>query len=71
VEINKYNNEISPSELFLREPDACYEKAEIDLLREALTKSYTERFLFTTRLYKMGMMMKNAKITHQPFPSKP
>lgn len=71
MEKNKYSNEVAPSELFLKEPGACYEKAETDLLREALKKSFTERFLFTTRLYKLGMMMKTAKITHQPFSPTP
>jgi hypothetical protein len=63
----KYNKEFSPEELFLSDPDACYEKAETDLLRNALKKSYTERFLMATKLYKISMMLKNAKVTHQPF----
>jgi hypothetical protein len=61
------NKEVNPEELFLREPDSCYDKAETDLLRDALLKTYTERFLMTTRLFKIGMMLKNAKVTHQPF----
>ena len=32
--------------------DADYEKAEMDLLREALKRSYTERFLMMTSLIK-------------------
>ena len=61
------NKELSPQELFLSEPDACYEKAETDMLREALQRSYTERFLMATKLYKISIMLKNAKVTHQPF----
>jgi len=36
---------------FLNETSANYEKAEMDLLRESLNRSHTERFLFATRLY--------------------
>ena len=35
---------VSPEELFLVNPDACYEKAETDLLKNTLKKSYTECF---------------------------
>lgn len=51
----------------LEEPTADYEKAEMDSLKLALTRSYTERFLIMTRLMKMDMMFRNAKITHKPF----
>jgi hypothetical protein len=44
-----------------------YEKAEMDQLREALKRSYKERFLMTTRLYKIQKMFEKAKITHQPY----
>jgi hypothetical protein len=54
---------------FLREPDAFYEKAEMDLLRNSLKLSHKERFLAMTRLMKIGIMLKNAKITHQPVSS--
>jgi hypothetical protein len=47
--------------------DADYEKAEMDLLREALKRSYTERFLMATRLYKIQQTLNKAKITHQPY----
>jgi hypothetical protein len=42
--------------------DADYEKAEMDLLRAALKRSYTERFLMTTRLYKIQQTTKKMKI---------
>lgn len=48
------------------EPAADYEKAEMDLLRDALKRSDTERFLFTTMLYKVQQTLKKAKITHKP-----
>lgn len=51
----------------LQEPIADYEKAEMDLLRNAPKHTYTERFLIMTRLMKMDMMFRKAKITHKPF----
>ena len=48
------------------EPTADYEKAEMDLLRNAQKHSYTERFLMMTTLMKMDKMFRDAKITHQP-----
>ena len=51
----------------VEEPTADYEKAEMDLLRNALKMSYTERFFVMTRLMKMDIMLRNAKITHKPF----
>lgn len=50
----------------VEEPAADYEKAEMDLLKLALTRSYTERFFIMTRLMKMDIMLRNAKITHKP-----
>lgn len=46
--------------------DADYEKAELDLLRAALKRSYTERFLVMTNLMKMNEMFKRAKIVRKP-----
>ena len=51
----------------VEEPTADYEKAEMDLLRNALKMSYSERFFVMTRLMKMDIMLRNAKITHKPF----
>jgi hypothetical protein len=47
-----------------------FEKAELDLLRENLRRSYKERFLMATRLYKIQQTMQKAIITHKPFVSK-
>ncbi len=47
-----------------------FEKAELDLLRENLRRSYKERFLMATRLYKIQQTMQKAIITHKTFVSK-
>ena len=60
-------NKISLEDNILNEPVADYEKAEMDLLKDALNRSYTERFLMTTRLYKIQLTLRRAKITHKPY----
>ena len=50
----------------LQEPQPDYEKAEMDLLRDALRRSYTERFQMMTLLMKRSQMFKKAKIKHKP-----
>ncbi len=55
----------SPEKNIANEPQPDYEKAEMDLLREALKKSYTERFKTMTTLMKMNIMFRRAKITHR------
>lgn len=49
------------------DPDEVYETANLNLLREALSRTYKERFLFATRLYKIQQTINKAKITHKPF----
>jgi hypothetical protein len=49
----------------VRESDAVYEKAETDLLREALNRTHKERFLMLTQLYKIQQTLQKAKITHR------
>ena len=56
-------------ENFLQEPEAFYEKAEIDQLKAALKRTYKERFLTMTRLMKLNIMFSKAKITHKEFPT--
>ena len=51
----------------LHEPQADYEKAEMDQLRDGLKRTHKERFLMMTTLMKMNIMFRRAKITHQPF----
>ncbi len=46
--------------------DFGFEKAENDLLRAALKRTYKERFLVMTTLMKRSVMFKNAKITYKP-----
>ncbi|MGN7783243.1 hypothetical protein ACTJIJ_01900 [Niabella sp. 22666] len=47
--------------------DFGFEKAENDLLRAALKRTYKERFLVMTTLMKRSVMFKNAKITYKPY----
>ena len=51
----------------LQEPQADYEKAEMDLLRDALKRTHKERFLMATTLYKVQLTLNRAKITHKPY----
>jgi len=51
----------------LEKPTADFEKAEMDLLRNAQKHTYTERFLIMTSFMKMDMMFRKAKITYKPF----
>ena len=60
------NDKDLPANL-LQEPQADYGKEETDRLKEALSRSYTERFLFATRLYKVQQTMQRAKITYTPY----
>jgi hypothetical protein len=50
--------------------DADFERAENDLLLAGFKRSYTERFHAMTNLMKRSIMLKSAKITHQPFVKK-
>lgn len=60
------NNDINSYSSQVNEKQADYEKAELDLLREALKRTDKERFLFTTMLYKVQQTMKKAVITLKP-----
>jgi hypothetical protein len=61
-----YNDKAQPAPQ--QSPD--FENAEMELLRENLRRSYTERFLMATMLYKIQQTMKKAVITHKPFVNK-
>ncbi len=45
----------------------AFDKAELDLLREGLKRSYKERFEMATRLFKIQQTMTKPTITHKPF----
>lgn len=45
-----------------------YQKAERNYLENALSRTHTQRFEFMVELIKTGIMLKNAKITHKPYP---
>lgn len=47
--------------------EQVFDQTEIDRIKEALKRTYKERFLFATSLYKTQQTMKKATITHQPF----
>jgi len=49
----------------IQEPIPDYEKSELDLLKKALKRSYTERFHAMTRLMKMNIMFRQAQIKHK------
>ncbi len=44
-----------------------FNKAELNLLKEGLNRSYKERFEMATRLYKIQQTMNKASIIHKPF----
>jgi len=63
-----YFNPNEPVPEYLRnDPNAGYEKAEMDQLRAALKRTPEERFHIMTRLIKIGFMLKNAKVSHKLF----
>lgn len=47
-----------------------FDKAELELLKEGLKRSYKERFEMATRLYKIQQTMNKASISHKQFISK-
>lgn len=57
----------SLSENILQEHQPDYEKAEMDLLKDALKRTYKERILVANKLYKIQQMFNRAIITHKPY----
>jgi hypothetical protein len=51
----------------VNEPQPDYEKAEMDLLRDALKRTDKERFLMMTTLMKLNITLRRAKITYTPY----
>ncbi|HSN60084.1 MAG TPA: hypothetical protein VLR49_04065 [Ferruginibacter sp.] len=62
----KKNTEFNDAGNQVNEPQADYEKAELDLLRDGIKRTYTQRFETMMQLIKVGIMIKNAKIIHKP-----
>jgi len=54
----------------MKKTEQALDPAEIALLKEALKRTYKERFEMATRLYKIQQTMNKATITHKPFISK-
>jgi hypothetical protein len=52
----------------LNEDAAMYENAEITRRKEDMLLSDTDKFRKFTRLMRIGIMLKNAKITHSKIP---
>jgi hypothetical protein len=48
--------------------ESDFEKAELELLKNALKRTYKERFLVMTRLMRRARMLKSASITHKSLP---
>jgi len=66
--MNSFNHDNNSSEKnILNEHQESYEKAEVDLLRDALNRNYKERLLFANRLYKIQQILSKATITHKPY----
>ena len=54
----------------MKKNEPVFDKAELQYLKEGLKRSYKERFLMATRLYKIQQTMAKATITHKPFIAK-
>jgi uncharacterized protein (UPF0216 family) len=58
---NEQNNSVIP-------PQPNFDKAELDLLRDALKRSDVERFRFMMLLIKNSLMLQKAKVAHYTKP---
>lgn len=63
--LKKFHNMSEDKNNIVNENAPDYEKAEMDLLRDALKKTYMERFETMMNLIKMNLMFRKAKIIHQ------
>ncbi len=66
MSFQKKNNDFNQTVNQVNEPQADYEKAELDLLRDGINRTCTQRFETMMQLIKVGIMIKNAKIIHKP-----
>ena len=46
----------------VQEPEANYKKAEDDMLKKALSTTYTERFHTMARLMRLNIILKSANM---------
>ena len=60
------HNENEESSLEVSEPQEVYGYAETALLKEGLNRTYKERLLFATMLYKVQLSFKKATIISKP-----
>ena len=51
----------------MKESNQAFDHAQIELLKEALKRTYKERFEMATRLYKIQQTMNKASVTHKSF----
>jgi hypothetical protein len=61
-----YNTESSLSKM--EEENIAYECLDIARRKKAILSSDTEKFKMFSKLMRIGIMMKNAKVTHQKMP---
>lgn len=61
--MKSYNEDNKRMNSELQEPVADYKKAELDLLKAAIDRTYTERFEKMMQLIKMNRLFRSAKIT--------
>lgn len=54
----------------MEESKPIFDHSQIELLKEALKRSYKERFEMATRLYKVQQTMNKATIVHKPYTNK-
>jgi hypothetical protein len=54
----------------MNKKETSFDRAELELLKEGLNRSYKERFEMATRLYKIQQTMSKAVISHKPYLSK-
>ena len=61
-----YNTESSLSKM--EEENNAYENIDLARRKKAILSSDTEKFKMFSKLMRIGIMMKNAKVTHQKMP---
>ncbi|HUC82233.1 MAG TPA: hypothetical protein VMR70_15115 [Flavisolibacter sp.] len=57
-------SDTNPNRLSEAEMNYWYEKAEMDLLRDGIKRTYKERFLFLMTLVKIQKTMSKMKVQH-------